>query len=740
MEEARMEEERLDEIEKEAEKLEEEQLEEEKQGPSHKDYSFTQNRELSWLNFNQRVMEEALDERVPLFEKLNFIKIFSTNLDEFCMVRVGRLTDLALFDPKSRDNKSGMTPQEQLDAVFARMQELYALKDQIFEHVDEAFEAYGVYNLTYDALSKVQQKAVLRYFQDYIFPILSPQTISLHRPLPFLENKSEYVILKLEKKGKLSYGIVPIPNFLPKILRLPSDTGSPFIRTSKILFAHVDACYPKFTILQKTIIRVTRNADLSADDEISLEEEDYRHLTEKVLKKRNRLQAVRVEVNEKDKEAFSDFLCEELMLKPGQIIQSDAPLSMEYVSELKEYLDKDFLLQHTYNRYAPRLGEKMGFRGDLIQRVQERDWIFSYPYDSMDSYLRLMDQAAHDDRVVSIKITIYRLAENSRLVDSLCRAAEEGKEVLVLMELRARFDEQSNLDYSKELIDAGCDVIYGMGGYKVHSKVTLLTLRSDQTWTFLTQIGTGNYNEATANGYSDLSLMTAHPDIGREANAFFRNLQLGNLSGSYDHLLQSPSTAKPTLLALMEEEAKKGAEGFCFFKMNSLTDRDLIDQMAAVSSAGCQVRLIVRGICCILPGIEGKTENIEAHSIVGRFLEHARVYIFGKDQPKIYIGSADMMTRNMDHRVEILCPVLDPEVQRFILHFMDAQFRDNYKGRRFGSDGALHPIEDGKSPFLAQNAFMREAAEVLPSAVQASQNDHKQGLWARILAFFRRGR
>ena len=698
------------------------------------DTSFTQNRELSWLNFNRRVMEEALDDDVPLFEKLNFIKIFCTNLDEFCMVRVGRLTDLALFNEDNIDNKSGLTPNGELQAIFEKMQELYLLKDRIFEEIDGEFEKHGVYNLTIDALSNAQLRAVKKYFQDYIFPILSPQTISLHRPLPFLENKSEYVILKLEKKGKISYGIVPIPNFLPKIIKLPTDRGYPFIRTSKVLYENVDLCYPKFKILQKTIIRVTRNADLSADDEVSYEDVDYRSLMKKILKKRNRLQAVRVEVNEKDKEAFVDFLCSELSLEPNRIIQSDAPLAMDYVSELREYLDRDFMVTHTYNRYLPRLGGRMGFSGDLIERVRERDWLFSYPYDSMDSYLRLMDQASHDDRVVSIKITIYRLANNSRLVETLCRAAEAGKEVLVLMELRARFDEQSNLDYSRQLYDAGCDIIYGMGGYKVHSKVTLLTLKNDNSWSYITQIGTGNYNESTAQSYSDLCLMTADPEIGNDANDFFRNLQLGNLFGSYNHLLQSPSTVKPTLLDLMEKEKNKGTDGFCFFKMNSFTDRDFIDKVAEVSQAGGRVQMIIRGINCLLPGIPGKTDNVKCHSIVGRFLEHARIYIFGRENPKIYIGSADLMTRNTEHRVEILCPVYDPRVKKEILNFMNQQFRDNKKGRIFGPDGDLHPINDGKEAFFAQRYFMEESSK--DSLDSLSPKKEVTSLWKKIKAFF----
>ncbi len=705
-----------------------------------RDYSYTQNRELSWLNFNRRCLEESLDDTVPLFEKLNFIKIFCTNLDEFCMVRIGSLSDLTLLGNNEADNKSDMTPKDQVSAVFSKLHDLYRVKDNVFQKVEKQFRKIGIANLSIGELSKSQLKAIYKYFNDYIYPILSPLQLSYHRPLPFLENKSEYVILQLkrnDKKDKTSFGVVPIPAILPKILPLPGPKGFPFIRTSKVLFEFVDECYPRHTVINKTIVRVTRNADLSPDDEINYEDSDYRTLMKKILKERNRLQAVRVEVNEKNLEPFRDFLCRELKLGPDQILESESPLSMDYVSELEEALGHDVLSRYTYSRYSPRLGSDLGFEGDLIARLKERDYSLFYPYDSMDSYLKLMEQAAEDDRVVSIKITIYRLAKNSRLVEYLCRAAENGKEVMVLMELRARFDEQNNLDYSKQLYEAGCNIIYGIGGYKVHSKVTLITLKDSDKWSYITQIGTGNYNEATAKAYSDICLMTSHRGIGLDAVKFFRNMQVGNLNGTYDFLLQAPSSLKDRLLDYMDKEIEKGNEGYIFFKMNSLTDRDFIDKLSLASNSGVEVKLIIRGINCILPGIGGKTENIEAHSIVGRFLEHARIYVFGRENPQIFIGSADLMTRNTEHRVEILTPVFDKIAREKIMFFMDTEFEDNVKGRIFLSDGDMHKISEGDRPVSAQNVFMEKAARSdANAALLRKKIDRSKGIFTRIKEFF----
>ena len=708
-----------------------------------RDYSFTQNRELSWLNFNRRCLEESLDDTVPLFEKLNFIKIFCTNLDEFCMVRIGSLSDLALLGNNEADNKSDMTPKDQLSAVFSKLHDLYGTKDRVFQKVEKQFRKIGIANLSIDELSKSQLKAIYKYFSDYISPILSPLQLSYHRPLPFLENKSEYMILQLkrkdkkDKKEKISFGVVPIPSILPKILPLPGPKGFPFIRTSKVLFEFVDECYPRHTVSNKTIVRVTRNADLSPDDEINYEDSDYRTLMKRILKERNRLQAVRVEVNEKNLEPFRDFLCKELKLSPDQILESESPLSMDYVSELEEALGHDVLSLYTYGRYSPRLGPDLGFEGDLIQRLKERDYTLFYPYDSMDSYLKLMEQAAEDSRVVSIKITIYRLAKNSRLVEYLCRAAENGKEVMVLMELRARFDEQNNLDYSKQLYEAGCNIIYGIGGYKVHSKVTLITLKDSDSWSYITQIGTGNYNESTAKAYSDICLMTSHRGIGMDAVKFFRNMQVGNLNGTYDFLLQAPSGLKDKLLGYIDREIEKGDGGYIFLKMNSLTDRDFIDKLSLASNSGVKVKLIIRGINCILPGIAGKTENIEAHSIVGRFLEHARVYVFGKENPNIFIGSADLMTRNTEHRVEILTPVFDKIAREKIMFFMDTEFDDNVKGRKFLSDGDMHKISEDDRLISSQNVFMEKAAMSDANAALFRKKMNKgKSIFSRIKEFF----
>lgn len=708
---------------------------------ANKDYSYTQNRELSWLNFNRRCLEEALDKTVPLFEKLTFIKIFCTNLDEFCMVRVGKLSDLAFLGYTEPDNKSGHTPAEQLTAIFERLPELYREKDKIFKKVEVAFRKEGIYNLEYSELNGTQSQAVYKHFRENIFPLLSPLFIDGRIPFPFLENLTEYILLKLERKGKIHYGIVTLPPFLPKIIKLPTANGYPFIRTSKVIYQFVEECYPNSTVLNKTIVRVTRNADLTADDEINYEDEDYRTLMQQVLVKRRRLQTVRVEVNEKDREAFTDILCRQLNIQSRQIIQSEAPLSMDYVSELKKYLSKDVLDRHTYPPYHPRGDKRLGFTGDLLNQVQARDYFFSYPYDSMDAFISLLDQAAVDDRVVSIKITIYRLAENSSIAAALCRAAENGKEVLVLMELRARFDEQNNLDYSQRLYDSGCQIIYGMAGYKVHSKVCLITLKDDRGWSFISQFGTGNYNEQTARGYCDFALITANQELGEDTVKFFRNLTTSNLYGQYQHLLQSPSTLKSSLLKLMDREIAKGEQGYIFFKMNSLTDRDFIDKLQVASQAGVEVKLLIRGICCLIPNLPGKTENIQIHSLVGRYLEHARVYLLGRENPDIYIGSADLMTRNTEHRVEVLCPVYDPQIRQRIQDYLAIQFRDQVKGRYIGPDGDMHKIKTGDEPFNAQDYLMQEASSrQIPAALDAKEDLDVAGfpLLRKLKAWFKK--
>lgn len=676
------------------------------------DYSYTQNRELSWLKFDRRCLYEAVDETVPLFEKLKFLQIFCSNLDEFNMVRVGSLTDLSLLKNQGIDNKSGLSPQEQLDKIFESMKELYKEKDRVFELVEQEFRKNGVYNLNIDELTKAQKKAAYKYYKEYILPVLTPQIIGFEHPLPFLQNLNEYILVEFEKQDGIEFGIMPIPNILPKIIKLSSDSGQPFIRTSKVITEFVEESFPKYKILKTTGIRVTRNADLSADDEIAYDEVDYRSHMKKILKKRNRLQTVRVEVNTQISPAIEKLICEGLDITPKQIFLSESPLSMDFVSELKNYLSKEFITEHSYSSYFPNSAAKLGFTGNVIEKVKKKDYLLSYPYDSMDPFLKLIEQAVSDPRVVSIKITIYRLAKNSRLVKLLCAAAEAGKEVLCLMELRARFDEQNNLDYSKELYDAGCQIIYGMAGFKVHSKICLITFNDNNKWSYITQIGTGNYNEITSGIYTDFSLLTGNKEIGEDAVEFFKNLSVGNLNGSYKHLLQSPSTLKIGLLEKIDEEIKKGEEGRLFFKMNSLTDRDFIDKLAEASQAGVKIKMIIRGISSLVPEIPGKTENIEIISIVGRMLEHSRVYIFGKEQKEIYIGSADLMTRNTTRRVELLTPILDENIRKRIINYMDIEFKDNVKARKFDNKGNLVFRELEGEKFNAQEYFMQEAVKV----------------------------
>ncbi|MBF0779775.1 MULTISPECIES: polyphosphate kinase 1 [unclassified Granulicatella] len=676
------------------------------------DYTYTQNREISWLKFNERVLEEALDKDVPLFEKLRFIQIFYSNLDEFCMIRIGSLSNLEKEHSKDRDNKSNLIASEQMDLIFDKIHYLYRKRDKIFKAIEKEFRTKGVYHLEVDELTKSQIKALSTYFETVLVPALNPQVIGVDHPLPFLENKKEYILYELlSKETKTKYAILPIPDSLPKIIPLKSDIGHFFMMTSKVIDYFSEEFFKKYKIVSKTLFRVTRNADLSADDELDYDEDDYIAHMKKILSKRKRLQAVRIEVSEYLSDKVRHFLTKHLDLHAKQILYSRSPLAMDYVSELRKSLSNEFFQQTTFPTHFPRTAKDLGLGSHVMKKVREKDVLLSYPYDSFEPYLKLLEEASEDARVFSIQITIYRLAKNSRIITHLQKARQNGKEVTVIIELRARFDERHNLDNAKILYDSGCHIIYGMAGYKAHSKITLITLKEKDKWSYITQIGTGNYNETTANFYSDFSLITANQRIGEDASAFFKNFLMGNLHVHYQELLQSPRNLKDKLLEEIRIETTKKEDGYLFFKMNSLTDRDFIDAIKQASQQGVKVKLIIRGICCLLPGIPGKTDNVEVISIVGRFLEHARVYIFGKDaSSRMYIGSADLMTRNTERRVEILTPILDNEIKAHILTFMNLQFSDNVKARRLKSNGDYERIlSEEQPPFTAQKYLMEHA-------------------------------
>lgn len=701
-------------------------------------YRYTQNRELSWLRFNQRVLEEAADEDNPLLERLKFVAIFSSNLDEFFMVRVGSLFDLAAVSPEAVDNKTGMTPIQQLRRIYETVPGLIEQKKRIYAGVRAALAEAGVEDVTYPSLSAQEEKTVDRYFKADILPILSPIIIGSHHPVPHLVSKQLYVAARLQdKKGKSAVGILPVPQSLPAYVALP-DSDLRFIRTEEILLHWAPTLFGAYQVLETCLISVTRNADISFDEEkFEDTEEDFRKQVLKLLKKRGRLAVVRMELNHEISEQFFTRLTKLVQMDGEQCFLDPCPLQMGYVFALAGALSRGKAKRLSYQPYTSRWPEDLEREKDILPQIQRRDRLLFYPFDSVDPLLRLLSEAAERPDVLSIKITIYRLASSSKIAHILCRAAENGKEVLVLMELRARFDEANNVAWSELLEEAGCQVVYGMEGFKCHSKICLITLRDKGKMHYITQIGTGNYNEKTNAMYTDLTLMTADEGIGQDAVRFFRNMLVNDLAGQYQELLVSPYGIKEQLYTLIDQEMEKGEDGYICIKANSVTERGIIDKLRAASQAGVQVELIIRGICCLLPGVEGETERIHVTSIVGRFLEHARIYCFGKGaDAKMYLSSADLMTRNLKRRVEIACPVHDREMREQLQWVLDCQLRDNGKASFLCPDGTYHRKEHTLSaPCNSQEQFMAESfhrpAEAEPEPV---------GFWQRMLGRWGHGR
>ena len=686
--------------------------------------TYTQNRELSWLRFNDRVLEEAMDATVPLLERLKFVEIFTSNLDEFFMIRVGSLFDFSHVNPDSVDSKSGMTPQEQLDAVYHAVRPLYAKRERCFFDISNQLRVHGISYLTYSDLLQDEIKFVKQYFKQSIAPILSPQIVDSHHPFPHLQNKVLHVVARLKYKGKETFGCVPIPAALPDVLYLPGSTVR-FIPLVEIVQEFVGQLFPGYTCIERVQLCLTRNADITTDDDATDMYGDFREKMQKVLGKRKRLSPVRLELSAVISPELEDYLRSKMTLEPHQIYISRAPMRLKFAYELSGKLSEARRSILSYPPFTPQIPSSIPTQEKMLRLVQHNDLLLSYPYESMNPFLQLLKEAAHDPSVISIKITIYRLASKAKLVDYLCAAAENGKDVTVLIELRARFDEQNNIDWSERLEEAGCTIIYGFEGYKVHSKICLITRREHGNIRYITQIGTGNYNEKTAAIYTDLSLLTADQSIGRDANEFFKNMMIGNLNGTY--LLVAPVSLKSTLTALIDEEILKGSNGRILLKLNSVTDLDLMEKLRNASRAGVQVTMIVRGICCILPGIPGETENLNIRSIVGRYLEHSRIYCFGTgSSEKMYIASADFMTRNTERRVEVACPIFDSDVKEKIHHILDVCLQDNIRARQLQSDGTYTHIAADGVPVDCQKQLM---ADALQSAVPA---DQKISFWQAI--------
>jgi len=674
---------------------------------------FTQNRELSWLQFNARVLAEAEDEDVPLLERLKFLAIFGSNLDEFFMIRVGSLCVMSAVDKDHIDNKSGMTAKEQLRHIYAAIGPLYERRDAAFADVESKLRTQGLSRLGFDELEASEQKYIKQYFKNVIAPVLSPQIVDSHHPFPHLEGKVLHIAALLGRKKNELLGLIPVPSSIPPLVFLPGDTGR-YVPTEDILCEYAGSVFSMYDVLEKTVFCVTRNADINPDDEtFGVDGDDFRKKMEKLLKKRRRMAVVRVELGRPISNHFLDYFRSRFGVSEHQVYLSRlAPLKMPYAFSMGEHLSDKLRAELSDTPFTPQPPLMFPVGQSLLQTALQRDVLLSYPYESMEPFLRMIREAAGDPYVLAIRITIYRLASKAKLVEYLCAAAENGKDVTVLIELRARFDEQNNIDWSERLEEAGCKIIYGFEDYKVHSKICLITREERGIVRHITQVGTGNYNEKTAAQYTDVSLITSSESIGADAAAFFTNMALGNLEGEYDRLFVAPHTLKNNILALIDEQAAKGSEGYILLKFNSLTDIDIIEGLRNASCAGVKIEMIIRGICCLLPGVEGHTENISVTSIVGRFLEHSRIFVFGRgDEEKMYISSADMMTRNTERRVEIACPVDSPEVRERLHRILSAMREDNVKARLLQPDGMYIKKSDGNPPVCAQVTLMQEALE-----------------------------
>ncbi|MEF2581184.1 MAG: polyphosphate kinase 1 [Collinsella aerofaciens] len=691
-----------------------------------RDFSYTQNRELSWLRFDNRVLDEAFDESVPLFERLKFVSIFESNLDEFLMVRVGGLSDLAELKKQAVDNKSNMTASEQVDAVMAEMPGLLTRWESIFKSIEGKLDTLGVHRAHIDSLTPEERTFVTRYFQAYVSPVISPLVIDPRHPFPNLRNGALYLACGLDgaTDEESLLGLIEIPASMNRVVEIPSPTGTySYILLEDVILACLDSCFGSYKPLDRALIRVTRNADIDPDGEGVEEEEDYRQHMKRILKKRLRLQPVVLAVSGSLEKATLKTIRKALELSRRSVFTCDIPLNLGYVFGIEGKIPEHLRNELLFTPFKPQPNPTIDMTRSIREQVLQHDKLLFYPYEAMNPFLDLVHEAAYDPECISLRITLYRVAKQSRLCESLIDAAENGKEVTVLMELRARFDEQNNIEWAERLEEAGCTVIYGSEGFKCHSKICQLTYREGMALTRLTLLGTGNFNEKTAKLYSDFMLMTAHPGIGEDANLFFRNLSLGNLRGDYRFLGVAPVGLKPLIMRGLDREIQRALAGEparVFFKLNSLTDREVIDKIAEASCAGVRVDMIIRGISCLKPGIPGKTENVHVRSIVGRFLEHARVYAFGVDSDMIYLSSADMMTRNTEHRVEIAFPVLDPTCRALVHEYMGMQLRDNVKARSLTSDGTWVPVErkEDEKPFNSQEALLERAYRNAEAAAQ----------------------
>ena len=674
------------------------------------------NRELSWLKFNERVLEEAENPEVPLCERLTFASIYQSNLDEFFMVRVGSLYDQTLLDKKICENKTGMTSQEQIDAILKQTKLINKRKEAVYEELMARMTEQGIRILRFNELDEDGARYLEGYFKSEIAPLISPTVIGRRQPFPFLKNKEIYAVAVLGAKGKKDrLGIIPCTsNIFGRLIAVPGMPGT-YMLAEELILHFAPVVFKGYKIKSKSLMRITRNADIDADA-LYDEDLDYREFMAGLIKQRKKLAPIRLELSrDMDKKGIA-VLCEYLELDENHVFMSSTPLDLSFVFQIQDLLRKNPELY--FPKRTPQKSDQFQDGKSIIAQIKEEDKLLSYPYESIRPFLHLLTEAAEDPDVISNKMTLYRVAKQSKVVEALIEAAENGKEVVVLVELRARFDEENNIEWSRRLEDAGCQVIYGLDGYKVHSKLCLITRKNAGRVEYITQIGTGNYNEKTSRLYTDLSLMTSNVEIGLEASNVFQALSKGEVVEHTRHLLVAPKCLQNKVLDMLDEEiahAKNGEEAYAGFKLNSLTDKKIIDKLIEASEAGVKIDMIIRGICCLIPGVEGKTENIRIISIVGRFLEHSRIYIFGsKERRKCYIASADFMTRNTVRRVEVAAPVYNDKLKTKLQEMFDVMLSDNQKARKLEADGNYHRVSNDLTPVNAQEYFYAEAYHEIP--------------------------
>lgn len=697
------------------------------------DTSFTQNRELSWLKFNERVLDEASDKNVRLFERLKFYSIFDSNLEEFFMVRVGSLTDLSNLKKKAVDNKSGMTPEDQLDEIMKRSIPLFEKKDKVFDDIVEDLKKEGFYINKVSELGDKEKEYLAYYFDSKIEPLLNFQIVDTVRPFPRLPNLSLSVIFKLKKASKnkkkdkdvdFDLGLIFVPDKIQRYIKI-SDKSVVLIED--IIKEFGAKVFDQYESVSEYVMTLTRNTDIKYNDDDFDVETDFRSYMSKMLKKRKRLQPVKLEVDGELDSDIKEFLKEKLPLKEENIFVTTSPQRAGFIFDLIDDMPEDMKEKHLDPPFEPQKSPMVVEDRPMTDQIENGDILLSYPYESMDPLIDLLNEAAEDDSVVSIKITLYRIAKDSKVAKALIKAAENGKEVFVLMELRARFDEDNNIIWSSRLEDAGCKIVYGFDNYKCHSKVLLITRVKDDKISYITQVATGNYNEKTAKQYTDFSFMTSNAEIGTDAKELFDNIMIGNLEGNYKHLLVSPKSMQEGLDRLIDEQIerqKESGDGYIRLKMNSISDRELIDKLSEASQAGVKIIMMVRGITCILPGIDGKTDNIEIYQIVGRFLEHHRVYQFGKGiDAKVYLSSADFMTRNIRNRMEVAVPIFDEDIKLRIMKFLDIMFADDVKIRKLNSDGTYSKVEN-KTNSIAHEILIDNAKKRAASKQREEKTSH----------------